>query len=337
MSDYPELQTESEKIFAAYLDEHGYEWDHEPEIAGKRKRVDFRILWGGEHYFLDAKERAYKEVPPGPTTFDPKKGLKNLIRKGQAKFREYSEFCCGVVLYNLGDPDTIISPLFIFQAMLGPAEMQFDFDPDQGRILEETGRNVFGQHGGQMIQNYDPLEARESTKHIAALIAVKIMQTTNYEFDDVLLENVARRESELGRRLTQVEHGVVFLETTDTCDYSLGRVTRVQVCENPFSNKKLPTEMFRGPYDERHAIVDGRLQRVYVGDKLLAQEEHESSIQAYEYYTEEDAKQAKLNELRMEGIHLIAYYKWQDRGMPTGDPLTDWLAAEAEWDEAWGT
>lgn len=30
-------------------------------------------------------------------------------------------------------------------------------------------------------------------------------------------------------------------------------------------------------------------------------------------------------------LEVAAYYRWQARGCPWGDPLTDWLEAEKEW------
>lgn len=32
-----------------------------------------------------------------------------------------------------------------------------------------------------------------------------------------------------------------------------------------------------------------------------------------------------------EYLEVAAYYHWQARGCPWGDPLTDWAAAEKEW------
>lgn len=55
-------------------------------------------------------------------------------------------------------------------------------------------------------------------------------------------------------------------------DLSLSQL-RVIVHENPFARIQFPRELFRGPYDERYAGTDGRIERVFCGSQLEALEE----------------------------------------------------------------
>jgi hypothetical protein len=46
-------------------------------------------------------------------------------------------------------------------------------------------------------------------------------------------------------------------------------VLRVLVYENPFANKRLPEDVFTGPYDVRWGPVDDRrINRLYIGSEL---------------------------------------------------------------------
>ena len=81
------------------------------------------------------------------------------------------------------------------------------------------------------------------------------------------------KENELGRKLELLE----FWDETERArgtalDLSLSQL-RVVVHENPFSRIQLPSELFRGPYDERYAGSEGRIVRVFCGNQLASLEE----------------------------------------------------------------
>jgi hypothetical protein len=51
--------------------------------------------------------------------------------------------------------------------------------------------------------------------------------------------------------------------------------------------------------------------------------------------TEEmDREVMEENYVTDERVAVAAYYKWQNRGCPHGDSLTDWVDAHKEWIQA---
>ena len=55
-------ETESEKAFAEFLTERGYESEYEPAVVGKTKNIDFRVHLNGAPLFFEVKEFAAKEI-----------------------------------------------------------------------------------------------------------------------------------------------------------------------------------------------------------------------------------------------------------------------------------
>ena len=84
-----------------------------------------------------------------------------------------------------------------------------------------------------------------------------------------------RKESELGRTLELLEFWQETEQARGTAlDLSLSQL-RVIVHENPFARIPLPRELFRGPYDERYAGSEGRIERTFCGSQLATLEEEE--------------------------------------------------------------
>ena len=48
----------------------------------------------------------------------------------------------------------------------------------------------------------------------------------------------------------------------------LKKEPRVIVHENPFATKKLPKNIFCGPYDERYGLRNNRIERISVGREI---------------------------------------------------------------------
>ena len=56
------------------------------------------------------------------------------------------------------------------------------------------------------------------------------------------------------------------------------RELRVVICENPYARIPFPTELFRGPYDERYGNLSGGIQCIFVGEEIKKIEEQERDI-----------------------------------------------------------
>ena len=79
---------------------------------------------------------------------------------------------------------------------------------------------------------------------------------------------VRRREQERETKLALEEFWKEMERARGTeRDVSL-RQLRVVVHENPYARIPLPSELFRGPYDERYGSDEGAIQRLYEGVEI---------------------------------------------------------------------
>jgi hypothetical protein len=262
--------TFSEKLFASYLNEFGYKWSYEQLFSGKVKVPDFLITRDEIDCLCDVKERSQKPLPPpGARCFDPIKGIRKLIEKGREKFREYNDHSCALVLFNNGDCDTRLdNPVFIFGAMLGEPGFKLDFDPNTCTLVDGSARNVFLNHGGKMVQHYTPLEPSDSTKCISAVVAMTTSRPANPEFNRLKKIECQSAETRLGRNLCVEEEMEIEYSLLHSTPARLNEVTRLIVCINPFARLPLSESLFNGPYDERWAMANWTLTRIFAGSEL---------------------------------------------------------------------
>jgi hypothetical protein len=264
------LKTDSERLFSEYLDANDYCWDYEPVIAEKSKRPDFHIRRRRFQCYADAKERSAIRCPRRERRSDPIQGLRKLLEQGRKKFKEFGDDLCALVLYDTVDCDTRLCPWDVFGAMLGNPGFIADFDGHSVNV--RSARSVFLDRGGKMIRHYAPLQPYESTTNISAILILRQFSVRNellkIEFDAEAKWN----EATLQRKLTADE----LFETTLAIGQRLGDdpqlVTRVKVCVNPFAHHPLPEDIFNGPYDERWAMADDGLSRVFAGSEVSATE-----------------------------------------------------------------
>jgi len=119
-----ETQNESEKIFEQYLDSNGFKgrWTYEPSIPGKSKKPDYLLDYNGQKCFFEVKELKRKPnelteqagyINPYPTS------LREEINEAREKFKEYKDYCCCLVVFNVDDRTANLDPLFVMSSMLG--------------------------------------------------------------------------------------------------------------------------------------------------------------------------------------------------------------------------
>ena len=287
MTDKRKPKTESEQLFDEYLKINGYDYDpekdFEPQFEGKSKRPDFRFRWRETEYLFDAKERVGKRGQCGPGQhprachFDAAKGIRRLIEKGREKFKGFKDYCCSLVVFNAGDRETWLRPDYVFAAMLGDLGVEVGLDVDAGVLHPETAREAFLEHGGKMIQHYDPLCLHESPKNISSVVILNRQAVPKREYVEAYEAGVARKEAELRRALNGRERAVIRSELIDSHPLPFTHIPRVIVCENPFARRPLPHELFRGPYDERWEAVQ-EMKRTYVGSALQESEAAEEDL-----------------------------------------------------------
>jgi len=252
-------QNVSELLFEDYLSLHQLGVpDHEPLIRGKSRRIDYRLPFKNQALWFEVKE--FAEAPNcldgSAETYgliqDPHIGIRRKIDKAAEKFREYQGECCSLVLYNSTlNLSLICTPAMVLAAMLGNAWL----DNSGAWILKGGGR----------------LQPQLNTR-ISAVIALEQLQVGQKEFRIALTE---KQRSE-NRRFSGEEAYDLFKSRLETYQR---RVLRVLVYENLHAAKRLPEDIFTGPFDERWGPVDNqRIKKLYVGSELANLEAEERAL-----------------------------------------------------------
>ncbi|MCH8853487.1 MAG: nucleotidyltransferase domain-containing protein, partial [Planctomycetes bacterium] len=267
----PEPETASELLFQEYLQQLGIDADFEPKIQGIRSRIDFRLASNGTDIFCELKELHEKRPHPGgATSFDPYSGLRKQIHEGRKKFKEYKEHCCVLVVHNIDDWQFRDHPQIVYGAMLGNLGLQIPYDPQKGALLNR-GKQAFFD-GGKMI-DYRHGKAQNTT--IRAIAVLTQFTIPNPQFEVEFQDRIDR----LRQKLKGEPAPTLCIETRmamyDTLSPTLGESPRLAVFENPLADPELPPDVFRGPFDLRYRydLASGRIERVFVGEKLSAIEE----------------------------------------------------------------
>ena len=259
-----ETRNESEKVFEQYLDSNGYQakWTYEPPIPGKSKRIDYLLECNAKKYFFEIKE--LRKKPNESTGRAASANLCSSVRKEihevRKKFKEYKDYSCSLVIFNIGDITFRYDPLFIFSAMLGNFGLKANYNPEKPELSGQSARTVF-LRGGKMI-NYKKKKPQNTT--ISAIIVLQ-------EFLDniEIAKAMKNEEKKLGREFEIRESIKIRIELQK--DHSCTRVPRIIVIENPFARMPLPSDLFNGPFDERwrwREEENGKVERVYVGNTM---------------------------------------------------------------------
>jgi hypothetical protein len=255
-----ETKNESEKVFEQYLDSNGFQgkWIHEPSIGGKTKHPDYLLDFGGNNCFFEVKElRKKANEPTKGGHIDPYSSLRTKINEARKKFKEFKEYVCSLVVYNIDDRQFRSKPLDVFGAMLGNIGFRMDFDSAEGKAVAGTERNVFLEDG-KMIDN----KRRQPQNTTISAIVVLAEFLDNTKIQKALIKKIKQRKM----KLTAIEKLGIRMKLYKHCPVT--SVPRVVIVENPFARVGFPADLFSGPFDERWRIADDRQERVFVGSKL---------------------------------------------------------------------
>lgn len=264
-------KTESERLFETYLEASGYlEFTFEPQVSEASKRPDFvlDLSRGSSQLKLVLEVKEFQPTPAdfalGGGFYDPYGAIREKIKEGTKKFREYKQYPCGLVLYNAGKPLVDLRWEFIYGAMLGNLGYSFPFDPEAGRLVDKPALTPVFTHGGQMHRERDsvPIEPQNTT--ISAILVLELFPVGKRRFEI----EAARKARELGRALRFEEYFRLVDSSRGTeRDVSL-RQLRTITCLNPYKRIAFPERLFHGPYDECYGELSGELQRIYAGEHL---------------------------------------------------------------------
>jgi hypothetical protein len=257
------MKTRSEELFEQYLDLNGFKgrYTYEPSIAGKSKKPDYCLDYNGQKCFFEVKELRKKqdEPPEGIAAWiDPYSGLREEINEARKKFREFKDYSCSLVVFNIDDRQARTDPRTILGVMLGNLGVSWEIDVTKGRTVRGTERNVF-LDGGKMIDN----KGRLQNTTISAIVVLDEFR------DDSEIQKAIRDEvKKQGKPLTLVEKVEINMRVVK--NHHSSRTPRVIIVENPYARIAFPEDLFVGPFDEhwRWTMENRKIERVFAGDKL---------------------------------------------------------------------
>jgi hypothetical protein len=127
-------RTPGEIVFEKYLNFQHIPFEFEKEPPGKSKRPDYTIEWEGRPVVFDVKDFDPPDhFPMGFGQFDPYPPIREKIDQGRDKFKQFKEYCCGLVLFNAGRPFILLDgPDIMLGSMYGDAGFTFPVNTETG-------------------------------------------------------------------------------------------------------------------------------------------------------------------------------------------------------------
>ena len=265
------MQTASERLVAEYFCCQRYtSWEHEPQVPGKRSKLDFRLRFNGADLYFEVKEflpgsglRSF-----GVAAHDPYRPVRERINEVRKQFREYKEFCCSLILHDclpaLRNHTTIVG------SMLGNIVFRRLFDKWRSTLVGDWAPAF--SSGGKMVASYQRAETQNTT--VSAIIVLEPFESSLRKF------RVSRgeRERDAGRELAGSEFRSLAVEHGWRENGGWPEELRAVVYENPYARMPLPRDVLIGPLDERFGRDGDEMARVFVGDELRKLEESEQNL-----------------------------------------------------------
>jgi hypothetical protein len=272
----PMINTPSEVRFEEYLKSNGLGYfQFEKEIPGTSRRPDYSLSFMGQEILFEVKEfKAIGDEVKNDNkahAYDPYHHIREKIGAARKKFKDLENYCCCLVLWNEVKPLVFLQfPELILGAMLGNIAIRIPFEQEGQDLVTTEPQTVYSAQGGKMVHKVGQKFVVENTT-ISAVLVLEDLDVGQRRFGI----EVRRTERE-GKKLSHVEFFEMFEKAKGTeKDYELKEL-RVVVYENPYARRRLPGEMFRGPYDERYALANGYVTRVFAGGKILDLEKLEA-------------------------------------------------------------
>jgi hypothetical protein len=253
-------RTTGEIIFEEYLSTQQLKFEFEKEHPGKTKRPDYTLSWNGSFVVCDVKDF---DPPDGPMprfgAFDPYPRIREKIEQGREKFKQFKEFACALVLFNVGNPLVpLYEPHIMLGSMYGNSGFTFPVNTQTGEGDMSKFTAAFLK-GGKMLR--PGLPAPQNTT-ISAIISLGKICPHYLRLLDMMHEypelNIAELEAEAQRIIPNYDPS--------------WEVPRVVVWHNAVARIPLSAELFCGSYDSHFGVVrdgEGVFQRVTFRGELL--------------------------------------------------------------------
>ena len=271
-TDRSPQKNESELLFEEHLRTSGlHDFVFEMELPGTSRRPDYAVPWNDSFLLFEIKEfRADAEdLRPGGGYYDPYPPLREKINAASKKFRDLDTHCCSLVLYNVDKPLIHLEWRFIYAAMLGNLGFSVPIDVPGLRSSTDKGVHSVFMSGGKMHRERGGVPVAPQNQTISAILVLQRFPVGQRRFAAWVKEIEQQRGAKLN--IEEILGEAEAASGTDRDD-SL-RELRVVIHENPYARIALPSELFRGPYDERYGESDGQIQLLYRGDAIASIDE----------------------------------------------------------------
>jgi len=236
--------TQGEQVFEGYLQSQSIPFEFEKEHPGKSKRPDYTIEWQGQTILLDVKDFDPAATPlSGFGQFDPYTPIRQKIDEGREKFKQFKDYCCGLVLYNESRPLIMLENVDIMLgAMYGDSGFTFPVNMDTGIGDASQLQQAFLGRGKMIRPNWQ----RAQNTTLSAIITLVRIRPHFLELLDLV------RFSPMSQSIEDSEAAIRREILDFNPDLEVGRII---VWHNAVARKPFPTTLFRGDYDTHYGIV----------------------------------------------------------------------------------
>ncbi len=171
------------------------------------------------------------------------------------QFKEYKEYSCSLVVYNIDDGQARLKPIDVFGAMLGNHGITLGYDAANEEFAIQSARAGF-LNRGKMGNRDKP--------HHTTINAILVLDVF---INDLELERAMSREiQKQNRELTLVE--ITDVREKLYPSYPAEQVPRVIAIKNPYARIEFQNNLINGPFDEIWESRDDDISRVFAGNKL---------------------------------------------------------------------
>ena len=170
--------------------------------------------------------------------FDPYPPIREKIDQGRDKFKQFKEYCCGLVLFNAGRPLIFLdNPDIMLGSMYGDAGFTFPVNMATGiGDASQTKQAFLGR--GKMIR---PKWSQAQNTTLSAIITVDIIKPFLMQLADLTAEDSAKDwETDLREKIPGFDPNL--------------EVPRVIVWHNAVARISFPANLFCGDCDIHYGI-----------------------------------------------------------------------------------
>lgn len=216
------------------------------EPLGQGAKPDFVLTVKDKRIALEVKEliAADFDLASEVGLYDPCRPIRRRIAEAEQTLAGLPDASRSLVLHSRCTPWPIFEWRLIYGAMRGAG------DASDGSTKTRERRGVDDEKASRVLD---------------AVIVLDQLRTGYLRFR----AHIGALEAKTGRPLTDTEYMAELYKARGTeRDVILTRL-RVVVHEHPNPKRRLPAEIFCGPYDERFGMQeDGRIGRIFVGEEI---------------------------------------------------------------------